>query len=41
MTTVRTASSFIKPDAHLNCQPINEAPRLENSKNSVLNSTGA
>jgi hypothetical protein len=26
MTTVRTALSFIKPDAHLNCQPINTGP---------------
>jgi hypothetical protein len=26
MTTVRTAPSFIKPDAYLNCQPINRGP---------------
>jgi hypothetical protein len=26
MTTVRTAPSFIKPDAQLNCQPINRGP---------------
>jgi hypothetical protein len=26
MTTVRTAPIFIKPDAHLNCQPINRGP---------------
>jgi hypothetical protein len=26
MTTVRTVPSFIKPDAHLNCQPINRGP---------------
>jgi hypothetical protein len=26
MTTVRTTPSFIKPDAYLNCQPINRGP---------------
>jgi hypothetical protein len=26
MTTVRTVPNFIKPDAHLNCQPINRGP---------------
>jgi len=26
MTTIRTASSFIKLDAHWNCQPINRGP---------------
>jgi hypothetical protein len=26
MTTVRTTSSFIKPDAHLSCQSINRGP---------------
>jgi len=26
MTTIRMAPSFIKPDAHLNCQPINKGP---------------
>jgi hypothetical protein len=26
MTTVQTAPSFIKPDAHLNCRPINRGP---------------
>jgi hypothetical protein len=26
MTTVRTAPSFMKPNAHLNCQPINRCP---------------
>jgi hypothetical protein len=41
MTTVRTAPSFIKLDAHLSPQPINRGPVLENCKNSVLNSTSA
>jgi hypothetical protein len=37
MSTVRTVPRFFKPDVHLNMQPI-EVPRLENCKNSVLNS---
>jgi hypothetical protein len=27
MTTVLTTPSFIKPDAHLNCEPINRGPK--------------
>jgi hypothetical protein len=39
--SIRTAPSFIKPDAHLSPQPINKSHVLENCKNLVLNSTSA
>lgn len=38
MSTVRKAPRFFKPKAHFNLQPINIGPRLENYKNSILNS---